>query len=111
MSKAFLEKYGDKIKIKQAENLLRESDFQSIEIQPDYDARTLRNIQKNAMIRTKNEHGEFTETFDITRYQSLLIQNLVRFDEKRLTSEEIDRLEKGFYSDLVKFLTAVKEAD
>jgi hypothetical protein len=39
-----------------------------------------------------------------------MVMNLVKFDGRALTREEIDRMESGFLIDLVKLLTA-QEAD
>jgi len=101
-----LKKYGDKITFKKVENLLRESDFETIELMPEYDARTLRNIQRQCTVRKKDEQGEWVEIFDKDQYNTVMILNLARFDGRALTREEVDRLESSFLIDLVKLLTA-----
>lgn len=104
--KELLKKYGSKISFKKSENLIREEHFKSIEITVEYDARTLRNIQRQCTTRKKDESGEWFESFDKDQYNTVMVMNLVKFDGKALTREEIDRMESGFLIDLVKLLTA-----
>jgi len=101
-----INKYKGKISFKKSENLIKESDFKSIELTQEYDARTLRNIQRQCTVRKKDEAGEWVENFDKDQYNTVMILNLCKFDGRQLTRDEVDRLESGFLIDLVKLLTA-----
>jgi len=109
--KELLKKYGQKISFKKSENLIKEKDFNSIELTQEYDARTLRNIQRQCTVRKKDETGEWVESFDKDQYNTVMILNLCKFDGRQLTRDEIDRLESSFMIDLVKLLAAQEAVD
>jgi hypothetical protein len=97
---ALLKKYGSKIKIVKEPGLLRESDFQEIVITDEFSAKKNNTIISNATIRKKNKEGEFEETFDSKQYQICLVMENVRFDGRKLTRAEAERLESRFLLEL-----------